>query len=206
MHRLMKMKLLYSATSPFVRKVSIVLIETGLSDRVEHVPTNPWDPQSDLPAQNPIGKVPTLISAQGVEIFDSSVICEFLDNLHAGSKMFPIDAEGRITANQFQSLADGMMDAAVLGFIENSRRPKDRRWGEWSDRQLAAITRSLNWLEERHQTLNQTSDIGTISVACALGYLDFRFANLEWRRHHERLAEWFEQFAQRESIRATAPV
>lgn len=202
----MKMKLLYSATSPFVRKVSIVLIETGLSDRVEHVPTNPWDPQSDLPAQNPIGKVPTLISAQGVEIFDSSVICEFLDNLHAGSKMFPIDAEGRITANQFQSLADGMMDAAVLGFIENSRRPKDRRWGEWSDRQLAAITRSLNWLEERHQALNQTSDIGTISVACALGYLDFRFADLEWRRHHERLAEWFEQFAQRESIRATAPV
>lgn len=202
----MKMKLLYSATSPFVRKVSIVLIETGLSDRVEHVPTNPWDPQSDLPAQNPIGKVPTLISAQGVEIFDSSVICEFLDNLHAGPKMFPIDAEGRITANQFQSLADGMMDAAVLGFIENSRRPKDRRWGEWSDRQLAAITRSLNWLEERHQTLNQTSDIGTISVACALGYLDFRFAVLEWRRHHERLAEWFEQFAQRESIRATAPV
>lgn len=202
----MKMKLLYSATSPFVRKVSIVLIETGLSDRVEHVPTNPWDPQSDLPAQNPIGKVPTLISAQGVEIFDSSVICEFLDNLHAGPKMFPIDAEGRITANQFQSLADGMMDAAVLGFIENSRRPKDRRWGEWSDRQLAAITRSLNWLEERHQTLNQTSDIGTISVACALGYLDFRFADLEWRRHHERLAEWFEQFAQRESIRATAPV
>lgn len=202
----MKMKLLYSATSPFVRKVSIVLIETGLSDRVEHVPTNPWDPQSDLPAQNPIGKVPTLISAQGVEIFDSSVICEFLDNLHAGSKMFPIDAEGRITANQFQSLADGMMDAAVLGFIENSRRPKDRRWGEWSDRQLAAITRSLNWLEERHQTLNQTSDIGTISVACALGYLDFRFADLEWRRHHERLAEWFEQFAQRESIRATVPV
>jgi glutathione S-transferase len=202
----MKMKLLYSATSPFVRKVSIVLIETGLSDRIENVPTNPWDPQSDLPAQNPIGKVPTLISAQGVEIFDSSVICEFLDNLHAGSKMFPIDAEGRITANQFQSLADGMMDAAVLGFIENSRRPKDRRWGEWSDRQLAAITRSLNWLEERHQTLNQTSDIGTISVACALGYLDFRFADLEWRRHHERLAEWFEQFAQRESIRATAPV
>ena len=202
----MKMKLLYSATSPFVRKVSIVLIETGLSDRVENVPTNPWDPQSDLPAQNPIGKVPTLISAQGVEIFDSSVICEFLDNLHAGSKMFPINAEGRITANQFQSLADGMMDAAVLGFIENSRRPKDRRWGEWSDRQLAAITRSLNWLEERHQTLNQTSDIGTISVACALGYLDFRFADLEWRRHHERLAEWFEQFAQRESIRATAPV
>jgi len=202
----MKMKLLYSATSPFVRKVSIVLIETGLSDRIENVPTNPWDPQSDLPAQNPIGKVPTLISAQGVEIFDSSVICEFLDNLHAGPKMFPIDAEGRITANQFQSLADGMMDAAVLGFIENSRRPKDRRWGEWSDRQLAAITRSLNWLEERHQTLNQTSDIGTISVACALGYLDFRFADLEWRRHHERLAEWFEQFAQRESIRATAPV
>jgi glutathione S-transferase len=200
------MKLLFSATSPFVRKVSIVLIETGLSDRVENVPTNPWDPQSDLPAQNPIGKVPTLISAQGVEIFDSSVICEFLDNLHAGPKMFPIDAEGRITANQFQSLADGMMDAAVLGFIENSRRPKDRRWGEWSDRQLAAITRSLNWLEERHQTLNQTSDIGTISVACALGYLDFRFADLEWRRHHERLAEWFEQFAQRESIRATAPV
>lgn len=202
----MKMKLLYSATSPFVRKVSIVLIETGLSDRIENVPTNPWDPQSDLPAQNPIGKVPTLISAQGAEIFDSSVICEFLDNLHAGPKMFPIDAEGRITANQFQSLADGMMDAAVLGFIENSRRPKDCRWGEWSDRQLAAITRSLNWLEERHQALNQTSDIGTISVACALGYLDFRFADLEWRRHHERLAEWFEQFAQRESIRATAPV
>lgn len=183
-----------------------MLIETGLSDRIENVPTNPWDPQSDLPAQNPIGKVPTLISAQGAEIFDSSVICEFLDNLHAGPKMFPIDAEGRITANQFQSLADGMMDAAVLGFIENSRRPKDCRWGEWSDRQLAAITRSLNWLEERHQTLNQTSDIGTISVACALGYLDFRFADLEWRRHHERLAEWFEQFAQRESIRATAPV
>ena len=89
MHRLMKMKLLYSATSPFVRKVSIVLIETGLSDRVEHVPTNPWDPQSDLPAQNPIGKVPTLISAQGVEIFDSSVICEFLDNLHAGLENVP---------------------------------------------------------------------------------------------------------------------
>ena len=182
----MKMKLRYSATSPFVRKVSIVLIETGLSDRVENVPTNPWDPKSDLPAQNPMGKVPTLISSPGIEICDSSVICEFLDNLHSGPKMFPIDAESRITANQLQSLADGMMDAAVLGFIENSRRPDDRRWGEWSDRQLAAITRSLNWLEERYLTLNQTSDIGTISVACALGYLDFRFANLEWRRHHER--------------------
>ena len=202
----MKMKLRYSATSPFVRKVSIVLIETGLSDRVENVPTNPWDPKSDLPAQNPMGKVPTLISSQGVEIFDSSVICEFLDNLHSGPKMFPIDAESRITAIQLQSLADGMMDAAVLGFIENSRRPEERRWDEWSDRQVAAITRSLNWLEERYQTLNQTSDIGTISVACALDYLDFRFADLDWRRHHERLNEWLEQFAQRESIRATAPV
>ena len=98
------------------------------------------------------------------------------------------------------------MDAAVLGFIENSRRPEERRWDEWSDRQVAAITRSLNWLEERYQTLNQTSDIGTISVACALDYLDFRFADLDWRRHHEGLNEWLEQFAQRESIRATAPV
>ena len=79
-------------------------------------------------------------------------------------------------------------------------------WDEWSDRQVAAITRSLNWLEERYQTLNQTSDIGTISVACALDYLDFRFADLDWRRHHEGLNEWLEQFAQRESIRATAPV
>ena len=95
--------------------------------------------------------------------------------------MFPIDAESRITANQLQSLADGMMDAAVLGFIENSRRPEERRWDEWSDRQVAAITRSLNWLEERYQTLNQTSDIGTISVACALGLPRFfAFADLDW--------------------------
>lgn len=202
----MRLKLRYSPTSPYVRKVSVTLLETGLHDLVERIGTNPWDSQTDLPEDNPLGRVPALVTESGEQIFDSPVICEFLDSLHTGSKIFPQDPELRLKALRLQSLADGVLDAAVSGVIERVRRPEPYRWEGWIDRQLKAIHQSMDWLEARADWLSQRVDIGTISVGCALGYLDFRFASEPWRDDHKNLSAWYDEFSQRSSMRDTVPL
>jgi glutathione S-transferase len=199
------MKLRYSPTSPFVRKVLVVAQETGLDDRIERIPTNAWAPDTDLPRDNPLGKVPTLITDGGEHLYDSPVICEYLDSLHDGEKLFPPAGGPRWTALRRQALADGIMDAAVSRRTEMTFRPAEHRSAAWMDRQAATVTRALDFLEEEVDGLTGRFTIGEIAIVCALGYLDFRWPEMAWRQHHPRLASWYAPFESRASIVATAP-
>jgi glutathione S-transferase len=200
------MQLHYNVASPFVRKVMALAIETGLAERIEPVKRlpSPVAPVAELNVDNPLGKVPCLLTDDGVALYDSRVICEYLDSLHHGRKMFPPSGAVRWTALRRQALGDGIMDAAVLTRYETFTRPEEVRWDAWIDSQKQKSRRGLDALEAEGMTLDVV-DIGTLAIACALGYLDFRFADENWRARRPRLAAWFEQFAQRPSIATTGP-
>jgi glutathione S-transferase len=198
-----KLALRYSATSPFVRKVLVFAMETGLADRIEKIPTLPWDPKTDLPKDNPLGKVPALKTPEGW-LYDSLVICEYLDSLHSGAKLFPPPGPARWQALRHHALADGALDAAILRRLE-SQRPDGQRSQAWMDRQKAAVERALDALEADAKGLVELSDIGAITIAVMLGYLDFRFAAEDWRRRRPALAAWYARVSQDESMLATVP-
>jgi glutathione S-transferase len=198
------MKLRYSPTSPYVRKVLIVAIETGQAGRIEKVPTDVWGPNADIGEQNPLGKVPTLITDKGMTLFDSPVICEYLDSNHAGAKLFPASGEGRWRALRQQAIADGILDAAILARLE-SNRPQDKVHQPWIERQRKAVYRSMDLLEREADTLNGPLTIGQIAVGCACGYLDLRYAADRWRQTRPRLAAWYEGMARRTSFLDTVP-
>jgi len=181
-------------------------IETGLSGQIDRVLTNPWDPQTDLGGANPLGKVPALITPDGAEIFDSRVICEHLDAMHDSEPFFPLEPKTRSIALRLQALADGILDAAILRLIEERRRPGEYCWPVWCDRQATTMNRSLDWLEERCSLLDSRLTIGSIAVGCMLGYLDFRYADEDWREGRDGLASWYSVFVQRPSMRDTVPV
>ena len=195
------MKLRYSTTSPFVRKVHVVAIETGQVDRVELVKTNTADPASGLNQDNPLNKVPALALDDGSTLYDSRVICEYLDAQGKGS-FFPPAGPARWTALRRQALADGMADAAVLRMME-SRRPDGQRSPEWDARQKLKVTQGLAALEADH--LGPQLDIGTLAIAIVLDYLDFRFKADDWRARHPKLAAWHKTFATRASLQKTLP-
>jgi glutathione S-transferase len=199
------MKLRFSPTSPYVRKVRIVALETGLDDRIERIATNAWAPETDLPLDNPLGKVPALITDGGEHLYDSPVICEYLDSLHDGAKLFPAAGGARWTTLRRQALADGIMDAAVIWRLEMTSRPAELRWTEWSERQSRAITRGLDVLEEEANTLSRQITIGEITIVCALGYLDFRWPSVVWRQNRPALAAWYALHEARASVAATVP-
>lgn len=198
------MKLRYSTTSPYVRKVVVTAAETGLSERIELVPTNPSDPRTDLPRDNPLGKVPALITDDGATLFDSPVICEYLDGLHAGEKLFPPSGPERWKALRQQALADGVLDAAVLCVMEG-RRPEGLRSRDWVERQKGKIARALDALEGEAEDLSDEATIGTVTIGCGLGYLDFRCAEDGWRAGRPKLTAWYERFQKRPSMVATVP-
>ena len=140
------MKLRYSPTSPYVRKVTVTALETGLHDRIERLPTDIREPRADFLADNPLGKVPTLITDDGLPLFDSRVICEYLDSLHDGHKLFPVDVPARWRTLRLMALADGILDAAVLRRME-TLRPEKEQSAAWIERQKAKVTRGLDMLE-----------------------------------------------------------
>lgn len=199
------MKLHYNPASPYVRKVRVLALETGLMGDIElaKVTLTPTGPDADVCADNPIGKIPTLSRDDGSAIYDSRVICEYLDSRHGGTPMFPEAGEARWTAVRLQALADGILDAAVGTRYETFLRPEALRWSHWVDAQMAKIRRSLDALE--NESFGERVDIGTISVACALGYLDFRYPDEGWRDARPNLAKWFEKFSQRPSMSETRP-
>lgn len=199
------MKLRYSPTSPYVRKVNVVAFETGLAPQIERVATNPWDPADDLPEHNPLGRVPALITDDGQTLFDSPVICEYLDSLHAGAKLFPPSGLERWRTLRLQALGDGILDSAVLRLVERKKRPPEKHWSEWDERQREKIGRALDTLEAGAEELSGPLTIGQVTIGCALGYLDFRFADEDWRAHRPKLAEWYAGFAERPSMRETRP-
>ncbi len=195
------MKLRYSTTSPFVRKVHVLAIELGLADRIELVKTNTADPASGLNKDNPLNKVPALALDDGSTLYDSRVICEYLDAQAKGA-FFPPAGPARWTALRRQALADGMADAAVLRMFE-SRRPDGQRSPDWDARQKLKVTQGLAALEADH--LGPQLDIGTLAVAIVLDYLDFRFKADDWRASHPKLAAWHKTFATRASLQKTLP-
>jgi glutathione S-transferase len=201
------MRLHSNPASPFGRKVKVAAYETGLMDRIEihNVQTSAVGPDPTLIADNPLGKIPCLVLDDGTALFDSRVICEYLDSLHAGARLFPTHGPERWTALRLQALGDGIMDAAVLVRYETFLRPEERRWNAWVDGQLDKVRRGLDRLELEADGFGERVDIATVTTACALGYLDFRFAGLAWRETRPRLAAWFALFGARESMLHTLP-
>lgn len=202
------MKLHYSPVSPYVRKVRVLAIETGIHDRLELVTDDfsPISSNSSLTADNPLGKIPTLVLDEGTTLFDSRVICEYLDTLHGGPRMFPESNDVRWRALRRQALADGLLDAAVLVRYETALRPQEFRWSSWIEAQKSKFRRVADALEAEADQLDDIVNIGTIAIGCALGYLDFRYADEGWRSTRPKLAAWFAQFAERLSMKATEPV
>ena len=196
------MKLRFSPTSPFVRKVCAVAVATGLESRIENVRTETTDPS--WWGDNPLGKVPALITDDGKALIDSPVICEYLDSLHDGPKVFPPAGEARWTALQQQALADGIMDACVSSYQE-LRRPDGERSLGWVERQRGKVDRTLVTLEAEAASLEGDPDIGNIAVACALAYIDLRMPDLDWRAAAPRLTNWYEGFAKNPFMTETAP-
>lgn len=197
------MKLRFSPTSPYVRKVMITAIETGQESVIEKVATNPWDPETDLPDDNPLGKVPALVVDEGLTLFDSPVICEYLSE-RVGAGLVPAGGINRWRVLRLQALGDGILDAAVTRLLE-SKRPEEIQKVEWIERQKRTIGRAVDSLEAEVGRWSDELTLGQITVGAALGYLDFRFPGDEWRRGRPALTDWHEAFAQRPSMKATVP-
>ncbi|HUZ71831.1 MAG TPA: glutathione S-transferase N-terminal domain-containing protein [Stellaceae bacterium] len=206
------MRLRYSPTSPFVRKVMVAAIETGLAERIERVQTTvaPTTPNEEVARENPLVKVPSLTTDDGLVLYDSPVICEYLDTLHTGPRLFPDPGTLRWIALRQQALGDGILEAAILGRYE-SVRPPQNQWPDWIDAQLRKVRGALAALELEVEdgTLGPAEsgvpNIGQITIGCALGYLDFRYRSENWQSRWRRLANWYGAFADRRSMQLTMP-
>lgn len=198
------MKLYYAPASPFVRKVNMFAIEVGLDKEIEWLKTNPWQAEDVLTAENPLSKIPTLITDDGKVIYDSKVICEYLDSLHNGKKLIPETGEERWQVLRLQALADGILEAGILRFMER-KRPSGLQSGDWDNMQKKSVGRSLDYLENTVSDWGNNLDIGVLSVACALGWLDFRFSEEDWRVKCPKLNNWFAGFSKRPSVVKTMP-
>ena len=200
------MKLFHAPASPFVRKCLVAAAELGLRERIELLPAaaHPVNRDRTIVAHNPLGKIPTLLTDDGTALYDSRVICDYLNTLGDGS-LIPRDGEVRWSVLVEQALADGIMDAAVLARYETVARPEALRWDDWLRGQLEKVTSGLDVLEARAARFGDRVDLGTIAFGCALGYLDFRFASFGWRERRPQTAAWFERFGARPSMAATRP-
>ena len=199
------MRLWQNPASPFARKVRIVARETGLLPRIEEIAVmvSPVSPNADLAAHNPLVKIPALQMDDGKVIYDSTVICEYLDTLHTGVQVIPSDAT-RWDALRLQALCNGILEAAVLCRYEGFVRPEAYRWDGWVKGQFAKIRNGLDALASEAPAWGARFGIGQICAACVLGYLDYRFANENWRSR-AALASWYETVKDRASVVATMP-
>jgi glutathione S-transferase len=200
------MKLFHSQTSPYVRKCMFIAHHLGLADRIEKLPSaaSPVNRDQSIIPSNPLGKVPTMILEDGTVLFDSRVICEYLDQLGEGS-FFPAAGVERWRVLTEQALADGILDAALLARYEGTLRPENLRWADWMAGQMDKINVGLAHAEKNFDAGSDRLDIGRVSLGCALGYLDFRFGDLGWRKQCPKLATWFEKFSAQPAMQATKP-
>jgi glutathione S-transferase len=189
------MKLLSNALSPYGRKVKIAMAMKGVGDRIEivAVDTNPGN-HVELNGANPLGKIPALVVDGSTAIFDSHVICEYLDTLAPEPVLFPAGGIERVRTLTLGSLADGILDAALLLVYEKRFRPEEIWHAPWQQRQQAKIDRSLDLLEKNPPAWSASPDYGHLTLACALGYLDFRHEG-KWRADHPKLVAWLDRFA-----------
>ena len=198
------MKILFSPFSPYVRKCLVAAHELGLNDQVQLLPSNAHPVQRDqqIIADNPLGKVPTFYTDDGQVLFDSRVICEYL-NQRANGDLFPQTEPHKWQTLTLHALGDGMLDAALLARYEDVARPEAIQWAQWRAAQLDKIETSLHWLSQRMDLMDQRVDMGALAIGCALWYLDLRFASLGWRDRHPAMAGWYEQFSKRPSMQAS---
>jgi glutathione S-transferase len=200
------MKLHWSPRSPFVRKVMIVAHELGLVERLTCVRTvaATTRPHAELMQDNPLSKIPTLVLDDGTVLYDSRVICEYLDGLHSGRKLFPADPKARMLALRRQALGDGALDFLLLLRNERERpQPSQPHLSTYATKKAAV----LGAFEQEADALAASDfDIGHIGIGGALCYLDFRYADEPWRHAHPKIAKWHAEFCARPSVRATEPV
>ena len=205
--QMVMMKLIGSLASPFVRKARIVLADKKID--YELVPENVWAPDTTIHTFNPIGKVPCLVMEDGEAVFDSRVICEYVDTLSPVGKLIPPSGRERVEVRCWEALADGMLDAAVLIRLESTQRGEGQRNDAWVARQqrkiddgLKAMSKGLaakNWCSANHFTL------ADIACGCALGYLDFRMPEVNWRDEYPNLDKHLQRLSQRQSFIDTLP-
>jgi len=195
------MKILFSPFSPFVRKCLVSGMELGLNERITLLPcsAHPVSRDHKIIAFNPLGKVPTFFTDDGLVLYDSRVVCEYLNDLAQGS-LIPASGRARWETLTLQSLGDGILDAAVLARYEDAARPEAFRWNDWKVAQMDKVETSLAALNTTTQLLADRVDIGSIAVGCALWYLDLRFADCGWRGRHAQVAEWYAAFSQRPAM------
>jgi glutathione S-transferase len=200
------MKLIGSHTSPYVRKVRAVLVEKKIE--VEFVVDSPWLSTSKVPNLNPLGKIPVLLLDDETPLFDSRVIVEYIDSVTPNNKLFPAANRERIEVKRWEALADGICDAAAAAFLE-AKRPQQEQSVSWIARQHEKITRSLAFMSE--QLGDKPFCTGThfsladIATGAALGYLEFRFAEIQWKQTHPNLDKLYGKLLQRPSLAETIP-
>ncbi len=201
------MKLVTSLTSPYGRKARIVLLEKKIPFQLQV--ENPWDPNSLITEFNPLGKVPVLVLEDGVSVFDSRVIVEYVDTLTPVANLIPREAKTRMMVRGVEALADGMTDAAVAAYLERKRAP-DKQDADWIALQEKSVHRSLSALAEalgeKSLFLGTAMTLADIATGCALAYLDLRFPHILWRETHPNLAMLAEKLADRPSFKDTIPV
>lgn len=203
------MKLIGAITSPYVRKVRIVMAEKKLD--YQFIQEDVWSPDTTIGASNPLGKVPCLVMEGGEAVFDSRVIVEYLDGLSPVGKLIPPSGRERAEVKTWEALADGVLDAAILARLEATwpHRSAEQRSQAWIDRQLGKIHSALKsmsqGLGEKPFCSGIHLSLSDVAVGCALGYLDFRFPVINWRDDHPNLARLSEKLAQRPSFTDTKP-
>lgn len=200
------MKLIGSLTSPYVRKVRIVMAEKKLDYRLEI--ENVWSADTQIQTYNPLGKVPCLVVEDGGALFDSRVIVEYVDTLSPVARLIPQPGRDRAAVKCWEAIADGLLDACVT-IVKEKQRPEAQRSQEWIDRQYGKIHASLDAMDkslgENAYCMGINYSLADIAVGCALGYLDLRFAELDWRTGHPNLARLYDKLAQRQSFVDTVP-
>ena len=200
------MKLFASPTSPYARKARVMLAEK----RIDHelVPTDVWDDKSELLSINPLGKVPCLLLDDGTALYDSPVIMEYLDHVTPVGQLIPEQKRQRIMAKRWEALGDGVLDAAITIVLEK-RRPAQQQSPDWIARQSGKIERGLKVISDdlgdQPWCMGHSFSLADIVVGCALFYLDFRFAEVNWRGAYPNLAVYTEKLAKRNSFKNTAP-
>lgn len=201
------MKLVSSLTSPFGRKARIVLLEKKITFQLQI--ENPWLPDTPVPSFNPLGKVPVLVLEDGISVFDSRVIVEYLDHLTPVAHLIPSDPKSRMIVRGVEALADGVTDAAVLVFLEK-KRPPEQQSADWLTLQNRTLLSGLEALSEalgeKPWFLGNSMTLADVACGCMLGYLDFRFSEIDWRSAHPNLAKLADKLATRPSFVETVPV
>ena len=201
------MKLYYSAASPFVRKVMTVARECGLDAKIEQEPVSvlPTQPNTALAKVNPLMKLPALIADDGTTLFESSLICQYLDSQHAGRKLVPDSGPARWRTLKLEALADGVCDAGILMRYEMVVRTEQQRSTPWIDGQRTKIVNGLDAIERDPAPLAGELDLGQIALACAIGWMEFRNVAGDLRSGRPKLFQWYDAIVKRPSLAATAP-